>query len=102
MRAARIVGVILAALTLVVVVSLLAAPDHPRPRPAPWSDARLAAALTAQAVGTGVTVTPGEVQAILARACPYLANPVGLAQRYGGTEAQADAVMSVIAQSGRC
>jgi hypothetical protein len=101
-RLVRVAGIIAAALVLVIAVSLLVGQDHPGPRPAPWSDARLAAALTAMAAGAGATVMPGDVPALLARDCPYLPDPVGLAQRYGGSEAQADAVMSVIAQSGRC
>lgn len=104
--AVRWAVIVIASVVLAVALTLLIGTDnHPGPRPVPWTDARLAAALTAQAAGLGANVAPGQVQQLLVRFCPYIANPIGLVQHrpaYVGTEAEADAVMSVLAQSGRC
>lgn len=96
--AAVIVGVVAAAIALTFAVG---ATNHPGPRPVSWSDARLAAALT-HVASLGGPVGPGDVAGILVRDCPYITDPVAMVQRQGGTEAEADAVMSVLAQSGRC
>lgn len=103
-RAVRVVVIVIASLVLAITLTLLiGSGDRPGPRPVPWTDARVAAALTAQAVGVGATVAPAAVGRILAQDCPYITDPVGLVQqRHAGTEAEADAVMSVLAQSGRC
>lgn len=102
--AARWAGIVIAAVVLGIAVTvLIGLDDHPGPRAVPWTDARLAAALTAQVAGVGATVTPADVGRILTQDCPYIANPIGLVQhQHAGTEAEADAVMSVLAQSGRC
>jgi hypothetical protein len=104
-RAARVAGITIAAVILAIALTMLMGPDnHPgSPRPVHWSDARLAAALTAQVVGVGATVTPADVGRILTQDCPYITDPIGLVQhQHAGTEAEANAVMSVLAQSGRC
>lgn len=100
----RVAGIVLAAVVFAIAVTLLIGlDDHPGPRAVPWTDARLAAALTAQVAGVGATVTPADVSRVLAQDCPYIANPIGLVQhQHAGTEGAADAVMSVLAQSGRC
>jgi hypothetical protein len=103
MRAvARGVVIVVASVVLAVSVTLLiGSGDRPGPRPVPWTDVRLAAALTR--ISLGAPVRPDEVAAILARDCPYLPDPIGLVQsRHAGTEAEANAVESVLAQSGRC
>lgn len=103
-RTARVVVIVIASVVLAITLTLLIDSDnHPGPRPVPWTDARVAAALTAQAVGVGATVAPAAVGRVLEQDCPYIADPVGLVQhQHAGTEAEADAVMSVLAQSGRC
>lgn len=94
--------VIACVVSAVAVTMLIGADDRPGPRPVPWTDARLAAALT-QVSGLGATVTAGQVRTLLARDCPYVADPIRLVQdQHAGTEAEANAVMSVLAQSGRC
>ena len=72
------------------------------PPPAPWTDARLAAALS-QVSSLG-PVTTDQVGAILKQDCPYVSDPALLVRDQHGPEAEAaaDAVMSVLAQSGRC
>jgi hypothetical protein len=102
--AVRWAVIVIACVVLTVAVTMLiGADDHPASRPVHWSDARLAAALSAQVVGVGATVTPADVGRILTQDCPYITDPIGLVQhQHAGTEAEANAVMSVLAQSGRC
>jgi len=98
----RVAAVVAASVVLAAALTLLiGSGDHPGPRPTPWTDARLAAALT-QVSGLGHPVAPAEVAGILTRDCPFLPDPVRMVQQRGGTEGEVDAVMSVLAQSGRC
>jgi hypothetical protein len=96
------VGVALCAATAAV-LTLAVGTDHPGPRQAPWSDAQLAAALTPLARGIHETIAPAEIAGILVGDCPYVDDPIGLVQQHmADTEAEANAVESVLARSGRC
>jgi hypothetical protein len=99
--ATRVVASILGALAAATVLTFAMSADHPGPRRAPWTDARVAAALTQASLGS--VVRPADVAGILTRDCPYLPDPIAMVQhQHAGTEAEANAVMSVLAQSGRC
>ncbi|HYS38472.1 MAG TPA: hypothetical protein VEO01_22875 [Pseudonocardiaceae bacterium] len=101
---ARGAAIALAALALLAAVTgLVASSDHPGPPSAPWTDAHLAGALTRLVATVGDTVTPADVPRILVQDCPWVTDPIGLVQQHmADTEAEADAVESVLAQSGRC
>ena len=84
-----------------------------QPKPQPWSDQRLADALTTQFADLGATITPDMISGILAQDCPYLDDPAALMARqqptlatgsaeYAGTLADMTGALSLIKQSGRC
>jgi hypothetical protein len=99
--ATRVAVSICGAVAVAIGLTFVMSADHPSPRPTPWTDARVAAALTQASLGD--VVRPADIAGILARDCPYLPDPAGLVQhQHAGTEAEANAVMSVLAQSGRC
>lgn len=100
---AKVAVIVAASVVLAVALTLLiSSGDHPGPRPVPWTDARLAAALT-HVASLGGPVEPADVAGILVRDCPYITDPVAMVQhQHAGTEAEANTVMSVLAQSGRC